>query len=130
MKKLIALILTLVLILILITACSQAENVSHNLSQQADNFNVPRRLIATSLYTGDNLFTMEGYFSITQDNIDGQLEIVVETGKNKYAKHFIKTGDMMSYVVEQLDSRAVNRYSYTLNYNPKMWQPFNLEYID
>lgn len=38
--------------------------------------------------------------------------------------------DNVTYVVEDLDVNHIEKYKYTLNYNPKMWIPFEVETID
>ena len=55
------------------TGCSEAERVSYNLSQQADNFNVVRELTVINCLQGDVLFQMTGKMSITADTADNQL---------------------------------------------------------
>lgn len=116
---------------ILLSGCSEAERVSYNLSQEADNFNVVRQLTVINCLQGDVLFQMTGKLSITADTEDNQLEIIVEDD-GKYVKHFIGLSDNVTYVVEDLnlDENDVSKYSYTLNFNPNMWLPFRTETID
>lgn len=127
--KRILLIVTFIVILLL-TGCTQAERVSQNLSQEADSFNVIRQLTVINCIEGDVLFQMTGKLSITADTTDNQLEIIVEDENGNYQKHFIGLSDNVTYVVEQLQSKNVSNYKYTLNYNPKMWVPINVEMID
>jgi hypothetical protein len=74
---------------------------------------------------------MTGKMSINADVQDNQLEITVEDN-NIYTKHFIGLSDNVTYVVEDLGIGAndVDKYHYTLNYNPKMWLPIGLDNID
>lgn len=107
-----------------LAACStQAERVSYNLSQEADNFNDIRQITVINCLQGDVLFQMTGKMSITADTADNQLEIVVEDEQGEYKKHFIGLSDNVTYVVEDITSGDVNQYKYTLNFNPKMWLP-------
>lgn len=107
-----------------LTACStQAERVSYNLSQEADNFNDIRQITVINCLQGDVLFQMTGKMSITADTDDNQLEIVVENEQGEYKKHFIGLSDNVTYVVEDITAGDVNQYKYTLNFNPKMWLP-------
>lgn len=107
-----------------LTACStQAERVSYNLSQEADNFNDIRQITVINCLQGDVLFQMTGKMSITADTADNQLEIVVEDEQGEYKKHFIGLSDNVTYVVEDITAGDVNQYKYTLNFNPKMWLP-------
>lgn len=107
-----------------LAACStEAQRVSYNLSQQADNFNDIRQITVINCLQGDVLFQVTGKMSITADTADNQLEIVVEDEDGEYKKHFIGLSDNVTYVVEDITSDDVNQYKYTLNFNPKMWLP-------
>lgn len=132
-RKYIPLILSVIatLSLLLVSGCeTEASRVSYNLSQQADNFNVIRQLTVINCIEGDVLFQMTGKMSITADREDNQLEVIVEREDGTYQKHFIGLSDNVTYVVEDLGSNAVDQYKYSLNYNPKMWIPVDVESID
>jgi outer membrane lipoprotein-sorting protein len=128
-RKLLLSLLTITLVLAL-PGCSEAERVSQNLSQEADNFNVVRQLTVINCIDGDVLFQMTGKMSITADTADNQLEVIVEDEKGYYQKHFIGLSDNVTYVVEQKNYKNVNEYKYTLNYNPKMWVPVSVDSVD
>lgn len=130
-KKLLTVLLTVLTVLGLTGCSTEAERVSYNLSQEADNFNVVRQLTVINCIEGDVLFQMTGKMSITADTADKQLEIIVEDG-GTYVKHFVGLSDNVTYVVEDLNLGAnfVNKYKYTLNFNPNMWIPVNVETID
>lgn len=116
----------------LFTACqTEAEKVSYNLSLEADNFNVVRQLTVINCIEGDVLFQMTGKLSIEADTYDNQLEIVVEDN-GTYVKHFIGLSDNVTYVIEDLNLGAndVNKYRYTINFNPNMWLPVTVETVD
>lgn len=128
-----ALILLMVIIAIFAMAgCAarESEQVSYNLSLEADNFNVVRQLTMINCINGDILFQMTGKMSITADSADNQLEVIVEDENGRYQKHFIGLSDNVSYVVEQKNYENVSKYKYTLNYNPKMWIPVELDVVD
>ena len=125
-------ILSVLLTATVLTGCeTEAQRVSYNLSQQADNFNIVRQLTVINCIEGDVLFQMTGKMSITADTADNQLEIIVEDN-GTYVKHFVGLSDNVTYVVEDLNLGAneVNKYKYTLNFNPKMWIPYDVETID
>ena len=67
---------------------------------------------------------------ITADIADNQLEIVVENAEGDYQKKIIGLSNNISYVVEDVTSKDVDKYKYTINYNPKMWVPVTFENID
>ena len=116
----------------LLTGCDQrqADEVSYNLSLKADNFEDIRQITVINCIQGDVLFQMTGKMSIEVDSSDNQLEIVVEVEDGEYKKHFIGLSDNVTYVVEDITGANVDKYSYTLNFNPNMWIPYNVENID
>lgn len=131
MKKFVC-ILMIVIVILTFVGCgdTQANRVSYNLSQEADNFNNVRQVTVINCLQGDVLFQMTGKISITADTSDNQLEIIVEDENGEYKKHFIGLSDNVTYVVEDITSGDVSNYKYTLNFNPKMWLPYNVETID
>ena len=129
-RKILALILSVSLVLALPGCGREASRVSHNLSQEADNFNDVRQITVINCLKGDVLFQMTGKMSITADVSDNQLEIIVEDEKGEYKKHFIGLSDNVTYVVEDITAGDVSEYKYTLNFNPNMWFPVNVETID
>lgn len=133
MKKKIFVAFIIVGMVFTLIACqtqTEAQKVSYNLSLEADNFNVVRQLTVINCLEGDVLFQMTGKMSITADRADNQLEIIVENEDGTYKKHFVGLSDNVTYVVEDLDLNNVSKYRYTLNYNPKMWIPIEVETID
>lgn len=131
-KKILVTLLAVGLMATMLTGCqTEAQRVSYNLSQEADNFNIVRQLTVINCIEGDVLFQMTGRMSITADTADNQLEIIVEDG-GTYVKHFVGLSDNVTYVVEDLNLGAndVQKYKYTLNFNPNMWIPVNVETID
>lgn len=116
-----------------VTGCgTEAQRVEYNLTQEAENFNVVRQLTVINCLEGDVLFQMTGRMSITADVDDNQLEIIVENTDGKYVKHFVGLSDNVTYVVEDLNlgENEVSKYKYTLNFNPDMWLPLEVDTID
>ena len=129
-KKLLSLILVLGVVGSVVGCESQAQRVSYNLSQEADNFNSVRQLTVMNCITNEILFQMTGKISIEADTEDNQLEIIVEVEDGVYKKHFVGLGDNVAYVVEDVTGNDVSNYKYTLNFNPKMIIPFEVKTID
>ena len=115
---------------VLLTGCTEADRVSSNLSKEADNFNDIRQITVINCLQGDVLFQMTGKMSITADTGDNQLEVVVEDEHGNYKTHFIGLSDNVTYVVEDITSKDVEKYKYTLNFNPNMWIPVEIDTID
>lgn len=119
-------------VMVMFTGCEQreAEMVSYNLSLEADNFNNVRQITVINCLQGDILFQMTGKMSIEADMTDKQLEVIVETENGTYKKHFIGLSDNVTYVVEDITEGHVDRYNYTINFNPNMWWPYEIETVD
>ena len=131
MKKKLIIAIVSIMTVFTFTGCgNEADRVSYNLSQEADNFNVVRQLTVMNCIQGDVLFQMTGKMSIKADSADNQLEVTVENSDGSYQKHFIGLSDNTTYILEQKDYKNVDKYQYSLNYNPKMWIPVELENID
>ena len=129
MKKLLkplALILSLLLLCVTFVGCTEAERVSVNLSQDADNFNITRRLAVVNCRSDKPVFELIGNFSIETDSVDNQLEVVVEYEKGLYKKHFIYLNDWITYTVEDVSGAYVDKYHYEFNYLPEMIIPITI----
>ena len=127
MKKVMALILMVVLAIGL-TGCDQATRVSSNLSQEADNFNITRKLTAFNQRTGEVVFIAVGNFSLQKES-DGDLVIVGEDDDGYY-KHFVYLSSEIGYTCEQLKVSDVSKYKFTINYNPNYLFPVDFENIE
>lgn len=129
MKKVI-LIATIIMMLIgcfALTGCREANRVNYNVSKDADNFNVMRRLAVINTVSGTPVFEMVGRFAIEADTEDNQLEVVVETSQGNYKKHIIGLNQATTmYVVEDISGADVSKWKYEINYLPKMIQPFDI----
>lgn len=131
-KKFLANISIGVVLVSMLTGCNQqADRVSENLAKEADNFNIVRTVTVINCITDDVILTVTGRISIKADTEDNQLEIIAEVGKDKYQKHIIGLSDHTTYTVSDTDGGTeVDKYQFTINYNPKMWLPSDLEIID
>ena len=123
-------LLSLVVLAFSASGCNEAERVNYNITENAQNFNVYRRVTVINCIQGDTLFEIEGRMNIEADTADNQLEITVETDAGEYKKHFIGLSDNVTYTVEDITGSEVSKYHYEINYNPKMWIPFELDYKD
>ena len=128
-KKLVVGFLSLMLAFGLV-GCDEASRVNHNITEEAENFNIYRRVTVINCIKGDTLFSIEGLMNIEADLQDKQLELIVEVGDGKYKKHFIGLSDNVTYTVEDISGAEVSKYHYSINYNPNMWIPFDFKDID
>lgn len=122
-KKIIA---TVIIAGMLLVGCTEADKVSSNVSQEADNFNVIRRLTVLNARSDKPMFELIGAFSITVDSEDNQLEVICETGENEYKKHFIALNEWTMYVVEDVSGAEVDKYQYEVNFLPESIVPITI----
>ena len=124
MKKII-LFISLLGIVITLGACRESDKVSYNVSQEADNFNVNRRVAVINTRTDKVEFEVVGRISVDTSDSE-KLVILVETAKGVYKKHFINMTEWNMYVIEDLDGAKVNEYKYEVNYMPESIVPFTV----
>lgn len=125
-KKLIVIGLGLCLLSSVLVGCRESDKVSYNVSQDADNFNVLRRLAVINSRTDKVEFELIGAFSLEVDDDENQIEVVAETEDGEYKKHIIGLNENTMYVIEDLGGAKVNKYKYEVNYIPESIVPFDV----
>lgn len=123
--KLLALVVCLLMILCTAVGCTQADRVSHNISKEADRFNVTRRLVVINARSDKPVFEIVGNFSLS-NNSTGELEVTCEVAKGKYKKHFVYLNKWTIYTVEDISGAYVDNYHYEVNYLPEMINPITI----
>lgn len=123
-KKLIAIILLVLVMTAMFAGCDarQAHTVDYNISLEADNFNVTRRLAVINARTDKPIFELVGNFSL-DNNAANELEVIVEVGEGVYKKHFVYLNEWTIYVVEDVSGAYVDPYHYEVNFLPEMIVP-------
>lgn len=125
MKQKGVILLGLLFLGISLSGCTEAEKVSYNVSQEADNFNVVRRVAVINTRTDKVEFEVIGNISVDTSN-KNKLVIIAETGKGVYKKHLVNMTSWNMYVVEDLDGAQVNKYKYEVNYMPESIVPWKV----
>lgn len=125
MKKVIVTILTALTVSLGIIGCTEADKVSQNVSQEADNFNVLRRFAVINTRTDKVEFEMIGAFSLDAEN-SKKIRIICEMEDGTYKKHIIGLNSDSMYVVEDIGGAEVNKYKYEVNYIPESIVPFTV----
>lgn len=104
-------------------ACSSdADVASKNLSNAADNFEVPRRIIFINGITDKYLLTIEGYCSLGNADKSGELSVTCKV-PGGFKKDFLGLSDNVTYMVEQLDPKSVSSDHYVVNFKPESLVP-------
>ena len=124
MKKTACVVLC-VLLLFCLTGCRERYMVSHNVSKEADNFNVTRRITVFNIRTDTVLMQMTGRFAL-ENNSSSELVVVAEVEKGVYQKHFVYLNEYTMYIVEDLSGAEVSPYAYELEFLPQNLQPVKI----
>ncbi len=75
---------------------SESDKVSYNISKEADNFNVRRRVAVINTRTDKIEFKVEGLISVDTSN-SKKLVVIAEVSKGKYRKHRSQTCSSYQY---------------------------------
>ena len=130
MKRFVAIIVALVILGVVAVSMSgcgrQSAVVSRNVSKEADNFNVVRRLTVINTRTDKCLLQMTGKISI-EDVTDG-IAVLVEVDRDKgiYQKHWVYLNENTMYTVEDLNGVSVSKYAYELEFMPQELVPVRI----
>lgn len=119
-KKVIGILVIMMLAVVTLNGCSwedEADVASYNISKEADNFNVYRKVTVLNNQSDMTMLEFEGWCSIEKDNTDNQLEITYRVGENSYYKDFIGLNDRTTYVITQIDGSNVDKYHYEWLYH-------------
>ena len=126
MKKIFVILMSV--LLMALTGCEdrEATKVSYNISKQADNFNVVRRLTVINTRSDKCILQMTGKISI-EDQHDG-IAVLVELDRDKgiYQKHYIYMNENTMYTVEDVSGVEVSRYAYEMEFMPQTLVPVKI----
>ena len=121
MKKTIKIMMALMItaMIIFVAGCNQANTMRNNIQKEADKFNVYRKITFVNLYTGQLLYSAEGYFSVqtTYNNeYQGQQEIglVFNVAKNEYKMDYFSIAENVCYVIEQVENTTEDPYHWKI----------------
>lgn len=112
-----ALLLAFVLIIaITLTGCTEADKVNHNLSKDADYFNVMRRITVYNARTDNMILNIEGLMSIGNNGHD-ELTVTCKTGPDTYKKNYVYLNDYTLYVIEDINGTVTDPYHYQMYFH-------------
>lgn len=110
-------ILVLLVALLSLCACTQSEKVSHNLSKEADQFNVTRKITVINIRNNEILYEIIAKCSL-QNNSSNELEVISEVSAGHYKKDFVYLSDWVTYVVQDVTGAYTDPYHYEINILP------------
>lgn len=130
MKKFILVAVLAIAVAIALAGCTirEAERVSYNMSKEADQFNVTRRVTVYNTRTDKILLEIIGNLSVQHSS--GDIDLIVEVGPGQYRKHFINLNGWTTYVVEDVSGAFVDKYHYEVNFLPEMIVPITFTNSD
>ena len=120
-KQLIAALLVLIMVMTM-CGCTEADRVSNNISIQADNFNITRRLVVINARSDEPVFELVGNFSISNTSTN-ELAVTCEVDNGVFKKHYVYLNEWTIYVVEDVSGAYVDKYHYEVNFLPEMIIP-------
>ena len=115
------------MLMVSMTGCiDEATVVSYNVSKEADNFNVVRRLTVINTRTDKCLLQMTGKISI--EDVEDGIAVLVEVDRDKgiYQKHWVYLNENTMYTVEDLNGVGVSKYAYELEFMPQELVPVRI----
>lgn len=101
-------------------ACTEHDSdvVSRNLSTEADQFRILRRIVFYNGITGEYMLEIEGLCALGNDDPRGELTVVCKTGPDQYKKHFLGLSDNVTFFVQQLEGFNVSADRYKVIFKP------------
>lgn len=111
-----------VLALFALTACaSDADVASQNLSQDADQFKIARRVVFLNGITDKYILSVEGNCSITP--APRQVDVICKLPNGTFIKHSEGLSDNVTWFSQQLDGVDVSTVQYRLIFKPEVLLP-------
>lgn len=110
----------------LIGCSEQADVVSHNISRDADQFKIYRRVVFYNGITGEYMLSIEGFCSLGNYDAERELSVTCKVGDGKYVKHYLGLSDNVTYFAEQLKASPSDPYHYKVYFRPSTIVP-NIE---
>ena len=115
MKKIMAILIIILCLVGCLTSCTEAENVNHNLSQAADNFEVVRKITVYNARTDMIIMEMEGLMSLS-NNSTSELVVTCKVGEDEYKKNYVYLNEYVIYVVEDITGTTTDPYHYKIHF--------------
>jgi hypothetical protein len=109
----------------LLAGCNDADVASANLSTDADNFKITRRIVFYNTTSDTVMLEIEGRCSLGNADKTGELSVTCKT-PNGYHKEFLGLSRNVTYVVQQIGDDDVSPNHYSVVWKPSALVP-NIE---
>jgi len=118
-KRLVGTVLVGLALTVGVAACSDdADVASKNLSKDADNFKIQRRIVFYNGITNDYILEITGLCSVEKDAAKQQLAVTCKTGPDTFKKDFLGISDNVTWFAEQTDGTSVSTDQYKVTFKP------------
>ena len=99
-----------------LSSCRAEDQVQRNMMQDIGNFKTYRRITVINLRSNIVLMEFEGYITTKLDS-EGDVNILIKVGPDKYQLHYVRLADEICYLSEQLDvSEGVGPYHHKITF--------------
>lgn len=110
--------------ILMLSSCDDDAGVaSQNLSKDADNFKIARRVVFYNGFTNDYMLEIRGLCSLQPTTTTKGIAVVCKVGDNEFKKHILGLSDNVTYFVEQLDPKNVSTNFYKVIFKPSLIIP-------
>ena len=110
--------------LLVLPSCEKdADVVSRNISVDADNFKIPRRVVFYNGINGEYILEISGLCSLGNNNTNKRLSVTCKINDKEYKKHFLGLSDNVTFFAEQLNSSVASAFHYRVVFKPSVIIP-------
>jgi hypothetical protein len=99
------------LFILLFTGCSQSYAATQNLKNEADSFQIYRKVTGINLRSDKVLYEIEGFLSY-ENEVDGDLSVVIQTGPDTFIRDVLHVSPEVTFLVQQLDASQFDPYHF------------------
>lgn len=122
LRTILRIILVIALCTVFIYGCNTSADIaSRNLSQDAEEFKIIRRISFYNGITDNIMVTVEGRCSV--EFYSNKFEVTCKLDDDSYAKHYLGRSDNSFPIVEQIIGADINTSHHKIIYRPQSLIP-------
>lgn len=107
-----------------LTGCSSAaDTANRNLTEAAENFEVPRRIVGLNGITDEVLFSVEGFCSIENDGAKLDVVCLIDRASGEVERTTLGLSDNVTYVSTQTGGAEVDLFRPRVIFRPETIVP-------
>jgi len=116
MKKSLQFLLAIAFLMVTIGCNTSADVASRNLSKDAEEFKIERRIVFYNGITDTYILSVTGRCSV--EFLPNKFEVTCKIDDDAYVKHYLGRADNVFPFVEQLETADVSVYRYKVIFKP------------